>query len=313
MGNYKIQRISDTNYNSIKTLYLRCFNINESLENIQNKYETKSFGLKNTGFLAFDEKENPAAYYGVFPIRINYMGKDYLAAQSGDTMTDPDHRGKGLFIQLATETYNFAKENGVEFVFGFPNQNSFPGFKNKLNWEFYGNMQEFKIKTKNLPICEIVSKLKFAKVIYERYFCWRLKSYILQVTEENIKPFYLNSSESCIKKDIDFFNYKCKKGNYVLKINGFSFLLKPAGHLMIGDIAKFPIENFEDMLNSLKIICRKISCKRIVFLISKNHWLYKALNEGFDKKESLPIGFLRFNNEYQFEYLSFILGDWDTF
>ncbi len=51
------------------------------------------------------------------------------------TMVAESHRKFGLFTQLAQENYARATELGVDFVFGFPNAQSTPGFRKRLNWE----------------------------------------------------------------------------------------------------------------------------------------------------------------------------------
>ena len=101
MSEYKLTRINPSLYRRIKELHLLAFASNETEENIQNKYDTSTFGLKDIGLLAEAQDGSPAAYYGVFPIKMSYHGQDILAAQSGDTMTSPLHQKKGLFTQLA--------------------------------------------------------------------------------------------------------------------------------------------------------------------------------------------------------------------
>ena len=140
MSDYNLIQLEDKTYSAIQDLYLRSFGANSSIESIKEKYNTSDFGLKNIGFLAIDNNNDNGAYYGVFPMRMTINNKDYLVAQSGDTMTAPEHRGKGLFIELAKKTYDLAKEKNIQFVFGFPNKNSFPGFQKKLEWKFYGCM-----------------------------------------------------------------------------------------------------------------------------------------------------------------------------
>ncbi|HCJ07901.1 MAG TPA: hypothetical protein DHV96_05930 [Lachnospiraceae bacterium] len=54
------------------------------------------------------------------------------AMQSGDSMTRAEYQGKGLFTQLVKEG---VKELETDyFIYGFPNENSFPIFK-KMGWK----------------------------------------------------------------------------------------------------------------------------------------------------------------------------------
>lgn len=79
-----------------------------------------------------------AAVYSVFGVKAKINGQLGLVCQSLDTLTDRDHRGKGLFTKIAQSTFQKCDEDGVNFVYGFPNSSSAPGFFNKLGWEEIG-------------------------------------------------------------------------------------------------------------------------------------------------------------------------------
>lgn len=75
-----------------------------------------------------------AAHYVTMPITMVLFGREVKGLISLNTATHPDHRGKGLFTILAKTTYDYAKENGFEFVTGVANANSTHGFLNKLGF-----------------------------------------------------------------------------------------------------------------------------------------------------------------------------------
>lgn len=76
-----------------------------------------------------------AAIYATMPVPIQICGSKVPACQSLDTLTDTDHRGKGLFVNVAKKVYEKAKSKNFAFVYGFPNGNSVHGFTKKLNWK----------------------------------------------------------------------------------------------------------------------------------------------------------------------------------
>jgi len=78
--------------------------------------------------------EKLAALYASLPGWMRIFGQRRLVLQSLDTLTDPDFRGKGLFVTLAKQTYARATESGAALVYGFPNGSSAPGFFKKLGW-----------------------------------------------------------------------------------------------------------------------------------------------------------------------------------
>ena len=75
-----------------------------------------------------------ASHYAVIPIKMEISGRVVKGALSMATVTHPNHRGKGLFKKLAQKTYECAKEEGLEFIIGVANANSYPGFIKHLGF-----------------------------------------------------------------------------------------------------------------------------------------------------------------------------------
>lgn len=86
------------------------------------------------GFDAYADGEI-AAHYVVEPLRATLFGKPARGVLSLNTATHPNHQGRGLFVKLATATYDLARELGYEFVVGVANANSTPGFIRKLGFQ----------------------------------------------------------------------------------------------------------------------------------------------------------------------------------
>jgi GNAT superfamily N-acetyltransferase len=69
-----------------------------------------------------------AAHYALIPLKMEINGRVALGLLSMATVTHPNHQGKGLFKTLAKTTYEYAAQEGYEFVIGVANANSYPGF-----------------------------------------------------------------------------------------------------------------------------------------------------------------------------------------
>lgn len=80
------------------------------------------------------------AHYACVPIKMNIDGSIVDGLLDMATVTHPDHRGKGLFKTLAKTTYDFAAENGYEFIIGVANGNSFPGYMKYFNFTFVSRL-----------------------------------------------------------------------------------------------------------------------------------------------------------------------------
>lgn len=56
------------------------------------------------------------------------------------TVTHPDYRGRGLFKTLAELSFDYARKNGIEFVVGVANANSFPGYMKYFPFQFVAQL-----------------------------------------------------------------------------------------------------------------------------------------------------------------------------
>ena len=81
-----------------------------------------------------DQSDLLAGHYAVISYNVTSNAKKIRAVQSLDTFTNPSYQRQGIFVELAEKTYQSAKDDGVELVFGFPNQNSYLGFVKKLGF-----------------------------------------------------------------------------------------------------------------------------------------------------------------------------------
>lgn len=311
---YSTKRIGNDDYVEIQHLIEQSFGVHLSLASIYLKYDTSIFGKSNVGLFALDEEGSPAAYYGVFPIILHYDSEDFIIAQSGDTMTAPAHRKKGLFTRLAQETYSLANEVGVKLIYGFPNKNSYPGFKKKLDWVFTGKFRKFTINVMTLPVCELASRMPFIEPYYNSYFAWRINKFAIDITDVNIEKFNYSKVLGQVKKDKNFLEYKLKGVNCrLVKINGFTILLKAKTHLYIGNIESIEESQVPLLLESVKTLAKKLACKKVVFLLSENHWLFSMLSKHVNSEEDQNIGFYLFDKTFDPNQIQFIGADFDTF
>ena len=68
------------------------------------KYSTGESKESFVGYVARDNGNQPAAYYGVFLCSLRIAGALVYSSQSGDTMTHYLHRGQGFFSEGAKLT-----------------------------------------------------------------------------------------------------------------------------------------------------------------------------------------------------------------
>lgn len=78
-----------------------------------------------------------------------YQGQLINCYQSCFTATSREHRGKKIFQNLIRSAHDILGARGAAFVFGFPNENSYPLFTKKLN---YRELPAMKVTTFNIPL-----------------------------------------------------------------------------------------------------------------------------------------------------------------
>lgn len=308
---YIFERISNLRLKDIKLLYRECFGEDVTMDFVEKKYNTESFGAGNIGYIAYDTAGTPAAYYGVFPCKAVVGGNVYLCAQSGDTMTHPRHRGKGLFIKLAKITYKLAKENGIRFVFGFPNDNSLHGFVKKLDWICPENFNVYKINVFTFPLAYLCTRISLLRRLYRNYADFIIKS------RHSRRDFFENPQidkiNGGILRDKDFFEYKNYVKKDLIEIDGKCVYIKIANSLRIGDIESVDEENFYNILQKLKKLARSLGCYRLIFYYSPGVRYDKYLSAKYSPQKGSPIGGVDLGSGLDLSSLKFSLADLDTY
>lgn len=66
--------------------------------------------------------------------------KIYKSVRAVDTVTHPDHQGKGIFKNLTLKMVEQCKAEGIDFIFNTPNQRSKPGYL-KMGWMTNGKLR----------------------------------------------------------------------------------------------------------------------------------------------------------------------------
>ncbi|MCG9970419.1 GNAT family N-acetyltransferase [Christiangramia crocea] len=63
----------------------------------------------------------------------------YRALRAVDTATHPEYQGRGIFKKLTLKAVEVAKDQGYNFIFNTPNDQSRPGYL-KIGWQIAGNV-----------------------------------------------------------------------------------------------------------------------------------------------------------------------------
>jgi hypothetical protein len=308
--NYISEKLSDNNLNQLAWLFEQEHGSKFSLEYFKSKFNTDWIGKKYIGFFAKDEKNQLGAFYGGFPCQMKVDNEIKLVLQSGDTITNENHRKKGLFIRLAEETYQYAESENFEYVFGFPNKNSAHGFFQKLGWEKLGSTTNFTFTFKNFNWFGLCHKFTFLKPFYNSFWNKQITKYSISAEQfiENYTQRY-----NGVLKDENFLSYKLNYGNSALvKIGDNSFWIKIDNGLRLGDIF---VENKNlDIYSYLKPLAKAFGIKQIHFSCNEYHPFFEILSNSTAKKSQGHLAGIRgLRNKIVPEKIAFVSGDSDDF
>lgn len=304
---YSIVRMNSRAFKDLIFIAQSAFGVLLDENKLAKKFDTQFTGVANLGFIAYSTDQTPSAYYGVFPVFIHIKGVRYLVAQSGDTMTHIDHQGKGLFVRLARESYQLARFNNVQLIFGFPNGNSYPGFVKKLNWSHEKNLVKYTKSISTFPLAALAARYNS----FNGFYKYLIKKYTRK--RDFFDNSLLETGENGVLRDLDFWNYKAYSDNFTFTASGVKVWAKIDGVLLVGDME---YKEGTDYAKVLKKIARKaffLGCHKIVFQCSSNTWLSKVLENSYKSEAGLPIGYLKLNDSFPDEELKFTMADFDTF
>lgn len=277
---YTFERITDAHYPLLQILFADAFHQSISDEEISKRFNTITLGADLIGFIAIHAaSQKPAAYYGVFPLQLMVNGKVILAAQSGDTMTHSKHRKKGLFVQLATLTYDTCKQEGICLLYGSPNQFSYTGLVQNLKWVHRENIirYDLKLSWKTVPLPKMLSAQKNIQSPYFNYARVVLKSHLVVSPETFHHPDHQNYAS--VYRNKAYIDYKTDASKFFIRIDEVIFWIKLSDVLWIGDLSNY---------RKVKAATLK-KLKRLAFLLGYNT-IVLNLNEQFN----LPPAFNEF-------------------
>lgn len=309
-SHYTFARVSPANLIDLQGIFKAAFGAAPDFESLQHKFNTKAFGLYTVGYIAYDEAGMPAAYYGVFPVKVQIAGKIVLAAQSGDTMTHPLHQGRGLFTKLAKMTYSAAKEEGVELIFGFPNENSFPGFAKKLDWLFPSHLAKLKLISTTIPMSNLAASSYILATIHRKWIRIVLTFY---KKADSFSP--KENGQNVVMHDRNFLEYKIGKTHQLLKIENSTVWLSISNNIYLGDVNLGPNDDINQIMGKIRNLSRWLMIPVIFYLGSEESMLAKGLIRQGAKCLKMPAGFLPLNPAIVIDENTLIFSgiDSDTF
>lgn len=300
--------LTETNLHWFIPLYKAAFQKDVTLDEVKKKYD---FSLMNKPYLGlfacYDNK--PIGFIGICYYLSQYNGTIELASNFTDSMVHPDFQGKNIYVPLLDKLKEVAKENGICFSLGFPNDNSFYPVVHKGKWLIAINMIGFIVKAKSLPVAKVVRKMGLEK----RYLRWCKQKLKRLVVDYNPDAFKENVSSFHIVHDQNFFLYKQTPAHFLLKIEDAYVWIKIDGKLSVGFIGELEEQQMLKVINKLIKIAKSLFLDKIVLQFTKNTVQDKILRKHFEWFESWPVLYSNQQSMFPYEKMQLQYCDVDSF
>jgi hypothetical protein len=310
-NHFHIERLQASNIHQLNKLHMAVYNRQQPEDFFVKKYNTAYTGVMHIGFIAFNDTGMAVAFYGVIPCFLQHAERILRSAQSADTMTHPQYRNQGLFVKLANLTFNLCKANGIQLVFGFPNQNSLPGFINKLGWVCTDTMDCFVIPANRYNLAGYLKKIPVLKGLYRIYVDYIIKKRI--DSQFDLGNPVLNEGCNGVQRTIAYLTYK--QGvhpTHVIEIQQSKIWLKINNGLMIGDII-LGADNFDVVMPALIQLAKKLGLKQVLFHCCPGTALHQLFRAHYSPRPSFPVIFKDLGSGLPLSQFKFTTADIDIF
>lgn len=182
-------------------VFFLCFNKKVDLGYFQWKFYDNPAG-DVIGTVSCDG-DKIAGFYGIIPEDYIVNDKEVLFYQAIDGMVHPNYQGLRIFAKLsAINSDNVIKEKGDSYFLGYPGDQSFPVFINKIGWKNPINIK-FQFTNKLLhKTRRLLSNNEKFKMVEFNHFDERFDTFFLSKEKSNFPP---------IQKKItkEFLNWRC--------------------------------------------------------------------------------------------------------
>jgi hypothetical protein len=151
----KTDQLKESEQEQMLDLFLRVFNKKMTRDAFERKFFHTPRGHSYHSLMLHGEVVVGA--FSAVPGRYRCFGKEQIFSLSVDTMIDSKYRGAGHLMKMAKLVHQGLINDGIPFIFGFPNEHFYPAQKRFLKYENIGELDYYALP---LNIGSVVQKLK---------------------------------------------------------------------------------------------------------------------------------------------------------
>lgn len=297
-----IRRMNGSDLPAIQYLMRTVFQKKYSLEYLAKKYDTRWTGLNHIAHLAFAGTE-PVAMYGALPQLFRQGNQSFLGVHTCDSFTLPSYQGQGLHRDLALQSYEVMKAEGVKFVYAYHSEATYHSCK-KLGWAEGPTLQGCWLPTGHWGLARFRNKLA--------------PNHIPQsFRQHQLGEIYANSFADTanfhVHYSAPFFQYKQFTPNLSIQLADAQFWVKSGSVLMVGDGHAPNLPALEQGVRDLMALAKRGGYAKILFQVHPQSQLHTAISQLGQLFPSWLVGYLLFDASLQWDNWRGNFGDLDTF
>ncbi|MEO8405865.1 MAG: GNAT family N-acetyltransferase [Chitinophagaceae bacterium] len=298
---YTIRRIDPVNVGDMNVLYEAVYKKRIHSAHFQRMLAPLYTGIEYVGLIAYDTNGKPVASLCLVPCFIADKHKKILAAQLTDGMTHPEHRKEGLFTKLIDGIILLAKENGIQFIFGFPNQDAAPVLL-KAGLEKLHTMDRFMIPLYG-PFERLFNLRRVRHLPFERGMALS--------TENGFANPAIKEGFAGVVRNADYFNYIGFRNTLIQSVGSAKAWISVRSNLAIGDM-EIEENNFKEMISKLRSIGRMARVKKMYFQSSPGTKLHTLFSKYYIPVPSFSILYKNLGPD-KVDHIRFSFADIDVF
>jgi GNAT acetyltransferase-like protein len=161
----KSSEFSVSEIKQIRDVFLSVFKKEMTQESFEKRFLNSADGYSYHGLLL--DNDLIVGSFSAIPFRYRYFGKELTFALSVDTMILKEHRGKPSSLpKMAEFVYQALVEDGIPFIYGFPNELYYSHEKRLMGTTDIGRLYYYILP---LNIGAIFPKMKYCKFLSQSF------------------------------------------------------------------------------------------------------------------------------------------------
>lgn len=161
----RTDQLTESEQQQMRDVFEAVFNKKMTKDTFDRKFFYTPKGYSYHGLMLYEKTVVGAT--SAVPGRYKFFGQEHIFSLSVDTMIDPKYRGGGHFLKMIKLVHEGLINDGIPFIFGFPNEHFYAVQKRLLKYEDIGELDYYVLP---LNIGSVVRKLKPFNVL-SRSFC----------------------------------------------------------------------------------------------------------------------------------------------